>query len=74
MICNGALSKLAAGHEELEKAGIQVKVVMQSTPESVKEAMGGTNIYPFDIICDPDRVLYERFNVFTVCSGWKWDC
>ncbi len=65
MICNGALSKLAAGNEELEKAGIQVKVVMQSTPESVKEAMGGTNIYPFDIICDPDRVLYERFNVFT---------
>lgn len=66
--CSDLLSKLAEGYEKIEKAGIQVKVVMQSEPEKVKETMGGVNIYPFDIICDPKRKLYERFDVFTANS------
>ena len=41
-------------------AGGQVKVVMQSTPESVRQAMGGENRFPFDIICDPERSLWCR--------------
>ncbi len=39
-------------------------MVLQSTPESVRQAMGGENKYPFEIICDPERKLYERFSVF----------
>lgn len=65
MLCAAALQGLAASYEKIAAAGLQVKVVMQSSPESVNAAMGGVNAFPFDIICDPDRVLYERFNVFT---------
>ncbi len=64
-LCSMALHQLAGEYETVTAAGAQVKVVMQSTPESIYEAMGGQNTLPFDIICDPDRVLYERFNVFT---------
>lgn len=67
-LCNAALQQLAAGYDAVTAAGGQVKVVMQSTPESVREAMGGKNIYPFDIICDPERKLYNRFSVFSADS------
>ncbi len=65
MLCAGALQQLAASYEMLSARGVQVKVVMQSQPETVHAAMGGENPFPFDIICDPERKLYDRFNVFT---------
>lgn len=65
VLCAAALQELTAAYETITAAGAQVKVVMQSTPESVNASMGGENAFPFDIICDPNRELYERFNVFT---------
>lgn len=67
-LCSLALRQLAAAYETIAAAGAQVKVVMQSTPESIHTAMNGVNVFPFDIICDPDRKMYERFNVFTADS------
>lgn len=63
-VCNAALGRLAADYGAITAAGGQVKVVMQSTPESVRQAMGGENKFPFEIVCDPERKLYERFCVF----------
>ncbi len=63
-ICGAALGRLAAEYDAVTAVGGQVKVVLQSTPESVRQAMGGENKYPFEIICDPERKLYERFSVF----------
>lgn len=69
-VCRAALDRLAGEYEVLRDAGIEVRVVMQSTPESVNAAMNGENLYPFDFICDPDRVLYNRFNVFAADSAF----
>lgn len=63
-VCNAAMERLAADYDAVTAAGGQVKVVVQSAPERVREAMGGENRFPFDVICDPDRTLYERFSVF----------
>lgn len=62
--CNAAMDRLAADYDAVTAAGGQVKVVVQSAPERVREAMGGENRFPFDVVCDPERTLYERFSVF----------
>lgn len=67
-LCNMAVNSLAAGYEKITAAGGQIKVVMQSQPQRVYEEMGGENRLPFEIICDPDRKLYDRFNIFTADS------
>jgi len=64
-LCSMALHQLKASYDVLTNAGVQAKVVMQSTPESIYEDLKGENPFPFDIICDPDRKLYERLNVFS---------
>ena len=63
-VCNAAMDRLAADYDAVTAAGGQVKVVLQSAPERVREAMGGENRFPFDVVCDPERTLYERFSVF----------
>lgn len=63
-VCNAAMDRLAADYDAVTAAGGQVKVVVQSAPERVREAMGGENRFPFDVVCDPERTLYERFSVF----------
>ena len=62
--CNAAMERLAADYDAVTAAGGQVKVVVQSAPERVREAMGGEKRFPFDVVCDPERTLYERFSVF----------
>ena len=46
---------------ELERQGIVVAVVLQSTPDSI--ARQRPEGFPFEVICDPDRVLYRKFEV-----------
>ena len=70
-VCNAAMDRLAADYDAVTAAGGQVKVVVQSAPERVREAMGGENRFPFDVVCDPERTLYERFSVFPVHPGFQ---
>lgn len=63
-VCNAAMERLAADYDAVTAAAGQVKVVVQSAPERVREAMGGEKRFPFDVVCDPERTLYERFSVF----------
>lgn len=63
-LCQSLLSELAENADKLKEKELQVKVVMQSVPESVREALGENNPYPFEIICDPKQKLYRRFEVF----------
>lgn len=61
--CSMALSGLAAQCPALTNLGVQVKVVLQSAPEAVQ-----ADNYPFEVICDKERGLYERFSVFPADS------
>ena len=64
-LCDMTLKGIAAQYPALAAAGADIRVVMQSKPEKVAAAGKG---YPFEIICDPDRKLYDRFNIFTADS------
>ncbi len=63
-LCQSLLSELSENADKLKEKELQVKIVLQSTPESVREALGEENPYPFEIICDPTQSLYKRFEVF----------
>ena len=67
-LCDMAMKGLAAQYDAISAAGIQIKVVMQSKPERVLQSMGGEYQLPFEIICDPHRKLYDRFNIYTADS------
>ena len=64
-LCDMTMKGIAAQYAAITGAGADIRVVMQSKPERVAAENKG---YPFEIICDPDRVLYDRFNIFTADS------
>lgn len=67
-ICQMLLSQLRALWPEIDKAGCDLKVVLQSTQESIAKA-AQDHPFPFDLVCDPDAKLYDRYNVFEADSS-----
>ena len=59
------IEEITEAYPKIEKAGIQIKLVVQSTPESASNYTAA----PFDIICDHERKLYTTFNVFPASSN-----
>ena len=60
-ICQKTLALIKAAYPALKLMGIDVKFVMQSDVKTLKQA---ENKYPFELIADPDAVLYDRYNIF----------
>ena len=48
-------------YEQFKKAGLQAVVCVQASPKCSKENLSDT--YPFPVICDDTRALYELFEV-----------
>jgi peroxiredoxin len=61
-ICNLHLRTFVKRHPELEEAGIHEVVVFHSPKESLLPFQGS---FPFDVIGDPKKALYQRFGVET---------
>lgn len=66
-ICQALLGELRQAMPDLRARGIDLKVVLQSTRESVAAATAEAP-FPFDLICDPEARLYDRYNVFQADS------
>lgn len=62
--CQALLAQLRQAWPMLSEQGIDVKVVMQTAREWAAEAD-----FPFDLICDPDAKLYDRYHVFEADSA-----
>lgn len=60
-ICRTVLAMLTAAYPALKLKGYDVKVVLQSDLETVSRY---SKKYPFELIADPDKILYDRYNVF----------
>ena len=54
--------------DRIRATGGEVKVVLQSDPTLLAEELGSPEVYPFEIICDPDGVLYQLFEVNPAAS------
>ncbi len=60
-ICRAVLAMLKTAHPLLKAKGYEVKVVMQSPLSTLLAAQ---QKYPFELIADPDKRLYDQYNVF----------
>jgi len=59
-ICNLHLRSIAKRHEEFASAGVREVALFHSTRASMLPYQGDL---PFDVIADPDKVLYRGFGV-----------
>lgn len=66
-VCQMLLAQLREVWPLLEQKGYDLKVVLQSAQQSVAAATEA-DPFPFELICDPDAVLYDRYNVFEAGS------
>ena len=60
-ICRAVLAMLTAAYPVLKLKGYDVKVVLQSNLETVARY---AKKYPFELIADPNKILYDKYNVF----------
>lgn len=60
-ICRAVLAMLTAAYPVLKLKGYDVKVVLQSDMETVARY---AKKYPFELIADPNKILYDKYNVF----------
>lgn len=60
-ICQAVLAVLTAAYPVLKLRGYDIKVVMQSNIETIIRA---SKKYPFELIADPDKCLYDKYEVF----------
>ena len=59
-ICNLHLQTFIARYPEIQKAGIKEVVVFHSSDAELLPYQGR---FPFDVIGDPDKVLYRKYGV-----------
>ena len=64
-ICQAILAMLTAAYPILSLKGYDIKVVMQSNIETLIRA---SKKYPFELIADPDKLLYDKYEVFEADS------
>lgn len=62
VLCQYDMHQFAASYERFTAGGGQLLVVLQSAPEHLAEQLRKDS-YPFDIICDPQQVLYRMFDI-----------
>ena len=66
-LCQMLLAQLRGAWPLIQEKGYDLKVVLQSSRQSIAAA-AETDPFPFDLICDPDALLYDRYNVFEADS------
>ncbi len=60
-ICQEMLKTFKKYYSAFKLLGMDIKVVMQSPMDTITKAQKD---YPFELISDPNAVLYDRYNVF----------
>lgn len=61
-ICQLDIMEFNKLYEKFEEMGADIKIVLQSTPDVIKEADKKAKL-KFEIICDPKQELYEKFEI-----------
>ena len=61
-VCQLDIHRIEEKYAELEQQGIQAFVVLQSSPESVRESLEQHPL-PFEIICDEEEKFYRELGV-----------
>ena len=62
-LCQYDMAVLKEEYAKIHGVNGQVKVVLQSDPALLADELGSPDVYPFEIICDPDKTLYDLFEI-----------
>ncbi|TGM07302.1 redoxin [Leptospira barantonii] len=65
-LCNLRVHQLLNAYPALQKQGLQVLAVFESTKESIEKSVGNREL-PFSLIPDPNNDLYRLYDV-----GFSW--
>ncbi len=66
--CQYDMLLLKEQYDRIRATAGEVKVVLQSDPTLLADELGSPEVYPFEIICDPDGTLYKLFEVNPAAS------
>ncbi|MBI9105602.1 MAG: PatB family C-S lyase [Spirochaetales bacterium] len=66
-LCQVDIQEYIKRYKEFTDKGAQLFIVLQSTPEIIKENVKKADI-PYTIICDPEQELYKLYNLNTAYS------
>lgn len=58
--CQLEIHEFIQNTPQLNELGVKLFVVLQSEPETL-QTQADESYFPFDIICDPEQSLYQRF-------------
>ena len=61
-MCQLDLFEYAVNYEKVTQTGGQIAVVLQSHPNVLRQEITD-NTFPYEIICDPDMELYQKFSI-----------
>lgn len=62
-LCQYDIQQMAQHYDSITANGGRLLVVLQSDPDKLHAKLGDANPLPFDIICDPEQTLYQRFGI-----------
>src|SRR6201996_9825001 len=65
-VCNLHLQSFVARHQEIVNAGVREVVVFHSSEAELLPYQGN---FPFDVIGDPEKLLYRRYGVSSSISA-----
>lgn len=66
-ICQYDIHLFTQHYKEITSGGGNFCVVLQSQPENIRSQVG-ENRLPFPIVCDPERKLYQEFEILPAKS------
>lgn len=67
-LCQLDMRELKENYDKIEASGGQAVVVLQSDPDKLAQQLGGPEAFPYQIVCDPQLTLYQRFAIFPAVS------
>ncbi|MBO5410310.1 MAG: PatB family C-S lyase [Clostridia bacterium] len=68
-LCGKLLATIKAAYPALKALGYDVKFIMQSDIDTLSDIQ---EIYPFELIADPDAKLYKKYSIFEADSIYNF--
>lgn len=70
-LCQLDMHELKEHYDLITRVGGQALVVLQSDPKKLAAQLASQDAFPYTILCDPERKLYERFAVFPAAGAME---
>lgn len=67
-LCQKLLDDFSHVYNDFKAAGCDIKFIMQSSAEAIAEIQKN---YSFELIADPDALLFDKYNVFEADSAMR---